>query len=66
MGDVISVRQKSKSLEAIMTSMSKNANVIEWLDWDTQSMQGKLINIPNRDQIPENIKEQLIVELYSK
>jgi len=66
MGDVISVRQKSKSLEAITTSISKNTNIIEWLDWDPQSMKGKLINIPNRDQIPENIKEQLIVELYSK
>ena len=65
-GDVISVRQKSKSLEAITSSLSKNTNIIEWLDWDTQSMKGKLINIPNRDQIPENIKEQLIVELYSK
>jgi len=66
MGDVISVRQKSKSLETITTSMSQNTNIIEWLDWDFQSMKGKLINIPNRDQIPENIKEQLIVELYSK
>lgn len=65
-GDVISVRQKSKSLETITSSLSKNTNIIEWLDWDTQSMKGKLINIPNRDQIPENIKEQLIVELYSK
>ena len=65
-GDVISVRQKSKSLETITSSLSKNTNVIEWLDWDTQSMKGKIINIPNRDQIPENIKEQLIVELYSK
>ena len=65
-GDVISVRQKSKSLEAITSSLSKNTNIIEWLDWDTQSMKGKLINIPNRDQIPESIKEQLIVELYSK
>ena len=66
MGDVISVRQKSKSLETITESLSKNTNVIEWLDWDSKSMEGKLINIPNRDQIPENIKEQLIVELYSK
>ena len=66
MGDVISVRQKSKSLETITSSLSKNTNIIEWLDWDTQSMKGKLINIPNREQIPENIKEQLIVELYSK
>jgi small subunit ribosomal protein S4 len=66
MGDVVSVRQKSKSLEAITASVSKNTSIIDWLDWDLQSMKGKLINIPNRDQIPENIKEQLIVELYSK
>ncbi len=66
MGDVISVRQKSKSLEVINECISKNNNLIEWLDWDPKSMIGKLINIPNRDQIPENIKEQLIVELYSK
>ena len=66
MGDVISIRQKSKSLEVIAESLSKNKNIIEWLDWDTNSMTGKLINIPSRDQIPENIKEQLIVELYSK
>lgn len=65
-GDVISVRQKSKSLETITESLSKNTNVIEWLDWDSKLMEGKIINIPNRDQIPENIKEQLIVELYSK
>ena len=45
---------------------TENNSIIEWLDWDTNSMTGKLINIPNRDQIPENIKEQLIVELYSK
>tara|TARA_A100001011_G_C13994517_1_gene708694 strand:+ start:166 stop:771 length:606 start_codon:yes stop_codon:yes gene_type:complete len=66
MGDVISVRQKSKSLESISSAMSKNSQTLEWLDWDGGSMTGKLINIPNREQIPENIKEQLIVELYSK
>ena len=66
MGDVISVRHKSKSLESISSAMSKNSQTLEWLDWDGGSMTGKLINIPNREQIPENIKEQLIVELYSK
>ena len=66
MGDVISVREKSKSLEKINDSLSSNSDVIEWLDWDAGTMTGKLISIPNRDQIPENIKEQLIVELYSK
>jgi small subunit ribosomal protein S4 len=66
MGDVVSIRHKSKSLEVINNAMSQNNNIIEWLEWDSSSLKGKLINIPNRDQIPENIKEQLIVELYSK
>ena len=66
MGDVISIRHKSKSLEAIHDAMSQKNSLIEWLEWDASSMTGKLINIPSRDQIPENIKEQLIVELYSK
>jgi len=65
-GDVISVRQKSKSLEVISDSLSKKSDVIEWLEWNTNSMKGQLINVPNRVQIPETIKEQLIVELYSK
>tara|TARA_B100000902_G_scaffold385571_1_gene427108 strand:+ start:494 stop:1099 length:606 start_codon:yes stop_codon:yes gene_type:complete len=64
--DVISVRQKSKSLECITQSLSSSGDVIEWLEWNIDTMKGKLISIPNRDQIPENIKEQLIVELYSK
>ena len=66
MGDVISIRHKSKSLEVINNAMSQQNNIIEWLAWDSSSLTGKLINVPNRDQIPENIKEQLIVELYSK
>ena len=66
MGDEISIRQKSKSLEAISSSLAKNNSVGEWLDWDVNTMTGKLITIPEREQIPENIKEQLIVELYSK
>ena len=61
MGDVISVRQKSKSLECITDSISSNSSIIEWLEWNIDAMTGRLINIPNRDQIPENIKEQLIV-----
>ena len=66
MGDVVSIRHKSKSLEVINNAMLQNNDIIEWLEWDASSLKGKLINIPNRDQIPENIKEQLIVELYSK
>ncbi|AKQ44569.1 30S ribosomal protein S4 [Rufibacter radiotolerans] len=66
-GDVVSVREKSKSLEAITTSLSaRNARQFTWLEWDTNLMAGKFIATPQRDQIPEKIQEQLIVELYSK
>lgn len=66
-GQVLGVREKSKSLEAITTSLSaRNAKRYNWLEWDGQEMVGKFISYPERDQIPENINEQLIVELYSK
>lgn len=65
-GDVVSVREKSKSLEAIQSSLTGNNKKYDWLDWDSSSLSGKLLNWPSRDMIPENIKEQLIVELYSK
>ncbi len=65
-GDVIGVREKSKSLEAITESLSGRANTFNWLEWDEQKLEGKFLNMPERDLIPENIKEQLIVELYSK
>lgn len=65
-GEEVGVRTKSTSLESINSSLADNPGQIEWLDWDTNNMKGKMINIPHRDQIPENIKEQLIVELYSK
>ncbi|MBC3541947.1 30S ribosomal protein S4 [Rufibacter sediminis] len=66
-GDVVSVREKSKSLEAITTSLaSRNARAFTWLEWDGSQMAGKFISNPQRDQIPEKIQEQLIVELYSK
>ena len=65
-GDVISVREKSKSLEAITSSLSTNSKKYDWLDWDSGAKNGKIITIPSRDMIPENIKEPLIVELYSK
>ena len=55
-----------KSLETITASLSENMSESEWLDWNPSTMSGKVISIPQRDQIPENIKEQLIVELYSK
>jgi small subunit ribosomal protein S4 len=65
-GDVIAVREKSQSLEAIVNSLSGHVNKYPWLDFDRNSMVGKFINRPERSQIPENIREQLIVELYSK
>ena len=65
-GDVVGVREKSKSLEVVTASVSNNNQKHDWLSWDTQAMSGTMINIPSRDQIPENIKESLIVELYSK
>lgn len=66
-GDVVGVREKSKSLESISASLAANsASKHEWLNWDGALMSGTVINKPERQQIPENIKEQLIVELYSK
>ena len=65
-GELVSVREKSKSLEAITTSLTSINKKYDWLDWDSSSMSGKILNLPTRDLIPENIKEQLIVELYSK
>jgi small subunit ribosomal protein S4 len=66
-GDVVGVREKSKSLETITNSLSiQSAKKYNWLEWDGHEMVGKLINLPLRQDIPENINEQLIVELYSK
>lgn len=65
-GDVVGVREKSKSLEVISESLAASANNFDWLEWDNSSMTGKFISVPAREMIPENIKEQLIVELYSK
>jgi len=65
-GDIISVRERSKSLEIITNSLSGRGNQYSWLEWDGGMMTGKFMNYPERDLIPENIKEQLIVELYSK
>jgi small subunit ribosomal protein S4 len=65
-GDVISVRERSKSLEPITASLAANNQTFDWLDWDAKTLSGKFLTAPEREQIPENIKEQLIVELYSK
>ncbi len=64
-GQVIAVREKSKSLEEITSSLV-NRTDYEWLEWDKAALSGKFLATPERTQIPENIKEQLIVELYSK
>ncbi len=66
-GDIVGVREKSKSLEEITDSLhSRRSTNYEWLEWDGDLMSGKFLNRPEREEIPENIKEQLIVELYSK
>jgi len=66
-GDVIEVREKSKSLEAVTNSVANTATKsFPWLEWSPSALSGKLISIPLREDIPENIQEQLIVELYSK
>lgn len=66
-GDIIGVREKSKSLEPITESLSSaRYNKYSWIEWDDNQMAGKFLNIPPREEIPENINEQLIVELYSK
>ena len=65
-GDIVGVREKSKSLETISNALSVSSNVYEWITWNTEKLEGSFVAIPERLQIPENIKEQLIVELYSK
>ena len=65
-GDVIGVREKSKSLQVITASLNNDNSVIEWLLWDSSNLSGEVKAEPTREQISENIKEQLIVELYSK
>ena len=65
-GDVIGVREKSKSLTTITHSLERNSSVYEWLTWNNATLEGTFVATPLRLQIPENIKEQLIVELYSK
>ena len=65
-GDVVGVREKSKSLVAIENSLANSSNVYEWMTWNSATKEGTFVAVPVRLQIPENIKEQLIVELYSK
>ncbi|MGB4654230.1 MAG: 30S ribosomal protein S4 [Bacteroidales bacterium] len=65
-GDIVAVRERSKSLEVIQNSLAGRTNKYSWLEWDETLMSGKFMNYPEREEIPETIKEQLIVELYSK
>lgn len=65
-GDVVGVREKSKSLEAIQNSLANSSNVYEWITWNNDTMEGTYVSVPARIQIPEQINEQFIVELYSK
>lgn len=66
-GDIVGVRERSKSLEVVNNALSGfNHSKYPWLEWDADAMAGKFMSIPEREEIPENIKEQLIVELYSK
>ena len=63
---MVAVREKSKSLEAIESSLANASHVYEWITWNTETKQGTFVSVPQRLQIPENINEQFIVELYSK
>ncbi|MGI9542657.1 MAG: 30S ribosomal protein S4 [Cyclobacteriaceae bacterium] len=66
-GDLVGVREKSKSLSAVTDSLTATmVKKYAWMEWDAEKMEGKFLNLPTREEIPENIQEQLIVELYSK
>ena len=66
-GDLVGVREKSKSLQAVTDSLASSlTKKYGWMEWDADKMEGKFMNLPTREEIPENIQEQLIVELYSK
>lgn len=65
-GDIISIRPKSRQLSAVHENLSRSRRPMPWMEVDKKTMTGKFLDMPNREDIPENIKEQLIVELYSK
>ena len=65
-GDVVGVREKSKSLDVVERSVAQPNSVQEWLSFNEANLEGTMVSVPSREQITENIKEQLIVELYSK
>ena len=64
-GDAVAVRERSKSLEVIQASVA-SVTKYSWIEFDTKTLTGKFLNMPARVEIPENINEQLIVDLYSK
>ncbi|MBR4488065.1 MAG: 30S ribosomal protein S4 [Bacteroidales bacterium] len=65
-GDIVAVRERSQALEVITNSLAGRTNAYPWLEWDANLMSGKFMNYPEREEVPENINEQAIVELYSK
>ncbi|MFT4645994.1 MAG: small subunit ribosomal protein S4 [Planctomycetota bacterium] len=65
-GDIIAVREKSKSMEAVASAVAASNNTFEWIQFDGTKLEGKFLEMPTRESIPENIQEHLIVELYSK
>jgi len=65
-GDVITIKEKSKDMESVKNAASGPGKKYPWLEWNPNQLKGVFLNYPERDQIPETIKEQLIVELYSK
>ena len=65
-GDIIAVRPRSRNLEVVRDALGRSRRAYPWLEVDRKAMQGKFLDYPNREDIPENIREQLIVELYSK
>lgn len=65
-GDIVGIRNKSKSMTAIQDSLANSSKVYDWMTWNSEKNEGTFVSIPEREQIPENINEQLIVELYSK
>lgn len=66
-GDIVGVREKAKSLEVIADALAGfNHSKYPWIEWDESAKAGRYLHVPTREDIPENIKEQLIVELYSK
>jgi small subunit ribosomal protein S4 len=65
-GDIVAIRPKSRRLDIIKENVQRNRRSFAWLEVDRNAMRGKFLDYPNREDIPENIREQLIVELYSK